>query len=117
MQVGKKVVCVDDAFPEIIRRLYTELPRKNAVYTVREVSLGREKLAVIKDGKIVPHGASAEGATVRLLLDELHNGPDPLCAGRELGFNAERFRELEENHEQNEERAGVDAGLAIAGRN
>ena len=98
MKVGARVVCVDDVFPGAIREFYTALPVKGRVYTVREVSLGREKLAVVKDGKIVPNGASDAGVTVRILLHELVNPLDPFHGRAELGFNAERFREIEEEH-------------------
>ncbi|BET68624.1 hypothetical protein ASA1KI_35420 [Opitutales bacterium ASA1] len=96
MQVGQKVVCVNDSFPPHVVELYEQLPVKGTIYTIRAASLGREKLAVIKDGKLVPNGGSDASVTVRILLEELHNGPDPFCASQELGFNAERFRELEQ---------------------
>lgn len=98
MKVGSKVVCVDDVFPSLIRELYEQLPVKGKTYTVREVTLGREKVAVFKDGKPVENGASEESVTVRILLVELVNPPDPFHRDlHELGFNAERFREVEEN--------------------
>ncbi|MGH8018628.1 MAG: hypothetical protein ACREIA_10100 [Opitutaceae bacterium] len=99
MKVSQKVVCVNDVFPPHIIELYDQLPVRDEVYTVREASLGREKIAVIKEGKLVPNGGSDASVTVRILLEELINGPDPFCATQELGFNAERFRELEEEHE------------------
>jgi hypothetical protein len=38
-----------------------------------------------------------DSATVGLLLDELHNPPDPFHVGKqELGFSSERFAPLEE---------------------
>jgi hypothetical protein len=100
MQVGKQVVCINDTFTDQIRAIYHELPVKGVTYTIRETSLGREKLAHFKGGKIVPGGASEESVTVRLLLKELSNPPDPMHTGEnELGFNAERFRELDETSE------------------
>ncbi|HEX9782021.1 MAG TPA: hypothetical protein VGA56_04720 [Opitutaceae bacterium] len=99
MRVGQKVVCVNDSFPSYVRELYDQLPVKNEIYTVRESSLGREKVAVIRNGKLVPNGGSDASVTVRILLEELINGPDPFCSTQELGFNAERFRELEEETE------------------
>lgn len=100
MKVGSKVVCVNDTFERWVLFLYENLPVKGEIYTVRQVSLGREKLAEIKDGKIVVNGVSDKhGATVRILLEELRNGEDPLCKGQEKGFSAERFRELDETHE------------------
>lgn len=96
MQVGKKVVCVNDVFSEIIRVLYRELPVEGVVYTVRETSLGRDQVGV--PGHKLGDGAASEASvTVRILLHELHNDPDPTHKhGQELGFNAERFREIEE---------------------
>ena len=67
-------------------RIYTQLPVKGRTYTIREVFLGREK--IVNGG---------DSATVGLLLEELHNPPDPFHAGRqELGFSSERFAPLEE---------------------
>ncbi len=92
MVKGQKVICINDAFPQIIRALYTQLPAKDKIYTVREVYLGREK--VVKGG---------ETATVGLLLEELHNPPDPFHEGKqELGFSSERFAPLEELPEEEE---------------
>ena len=114
MKVGAKVVCVDDVFPGSIKEFYLALPVKGATYTVREVTLGREKLAVVKDGQIVPNGASEESVTVRVLLNELINPLDPFNGLRsELGFNAERFREVEEEHA--EESREAEAELTHAG--
>jgi hypothetical protein len=118
MKVGAKVVCVDDVFPAAIKEFYMALPVKGVTYTVREVSLGREKLAIVKDGKIVPNGASDESVTVRILLHELVNPLDPFNGNRaELGFNAERFREVEEAHaeEQREESIAIGAPAEHAG--
>lgn len=86
MVKGQKVVCINDSFPQFVRSLYKQLPVKGSTYKVREVFLGREK--VVKGG---------ETATVGLLLEELHNPPDPFHAGKqELGFSSERFAPLEE---------------------
>lgn len=97
MQVGKKVICVNDKFEPWVHTLYRQLPKKDEVYTVRQTSMGRERFIVIKDGKHVPGGASEESVTVKVLLEEIKNDPDPRnIGGEELGFSAERFRELEE---------------------
>ena len=83
---GQKVVCINDAFPEIIRANYKELPVKDNIYTIREVFLGREK--IVRGG---------DTATVGLLLVELKNPPDPFHQGeQELGFSSERFAPLNE---------------------
>jgi hypothetical protein len=105
---GQKVVCINDSFPQFILAIYTQLPVKGRVYTVREVFLGREK--VVKGG---------ETATVGLLLEELHNPPDPFHAGsEELGFASERFAPLEElpEEETEEEEEEVVIGV-LAGAN
>jgi hypothetical protein len=86
MVKGQKVVCINDAFAGFIRAIYTQRPVKGKTYTIREVFLGRER--VVNAG---------DTATVGLLLEELHNPPDPFHAGRqELGFSSERFAPLEE---------------------
>jgi hypothetical protein len=101
MVKGQKVVCINDAFADFIRAIYTELPVKGKTYTIREVFLGREK--VVNAG---------DAATVGLLLLELHNPPDPFHAGQqELGFSSERFAPLEElPQEEVEEQAAVRIG-------
>ena len=98
MQKGKKVVCVNDKFEPDVAALYQALPKKDVQYTVREVTLGRERLLKFgADGKWVSGGASEESLTVRILLEELINEVDATHKGKqELGFNAERFREIEE---------------------
>ena len=101
MQVGKKVVCVDDAFGADIKAIYKQLPKKDVVYTVRETSLGREKIF-----------NQNNSVTVRILLNELVNSVDPFHAdGQELGFNAERFREVEEL--QNKEYSEVSVPIEL----
>lgn len=108
MQVGKRVVCVDDQFQPWALNLFKELPVKGRTYTVRAVSLGRMELARLgPDGKLLKNGASDASPTVRILLEELHNPDDP-CGptnnkgGTEMGFNADRFRELEDTENENE---------------
>lgn len=98
MNIGSKVVCIDDVFPDWVHRFYIELPVKGSTYTIREMSVGRGHLGYIdKDGKpIINRASDLSGGEVRVLLEELHNGPDPFCVQRELGFKAERFRLIEE---------------------
>lgn len=98
MNVGSKVVCVDDSFPDWAKQMYEALPVKDETYTIREMSIGRAHPGFIgKDGKPIINAASdLYGGEVRVLLEELHNGPDPMCVQRELGFKAERFRLIEE---------------------
>jgi hypothetical protein len=110
MVKGQKVICINDGFPEFVRAIYKQLPVKDKIYTVREVFLGREK--IVKGG---------DTATVGLLLEELHNPPDPFHQGQqELGFSSERFAPMEElpSEEIEEENelligAGVGAGAGF----
>jgi len=96
MVKGQKVVCINDSFTEFVRAIYLQLPVKGKTYVIRDVFLGREK--IVKGG---------DSATVGLLLQELHNPPDPFHAGQqELGFSSERFAPLEEvpaEHAESEE--------------
>ena len=106
MVKGQKVICINDTFPEFVRAIYKQLPVKGKIYTVREVFLGREK--IVKGG---------DTATVGLLLEELHNPPDPFHQGQqELGFSSERFAPMEElpaeeAEEEDELLIGVGAGV------
>lgn len=99
---GQKVVCINGRFSELVRAMYRQLPVEGDTYTIREVFLGREK--IVKAG---------DSATVGVLLQELHNPPDPFHAGKqELGFSSERFAPVEElppeeSAEQEEEEAAV----------
>ena len=75
--------------------LYRQLPVKDGIYTVRETTLGRDQVAL--PGHRLGDGAASDSVIVRILLEELHNDPDPTHKhGEELGFNAERFREIDE---------------------
>lgn len=96
MRNGSKVVCVDDVFPAWARQLYTALPVKGKIYTVRSMAPGRGEPLRIVDGKLVKNGAGDTYPEVHLLVEELHNPPDPFCAGTELGFKAERFAPIDE---------------------
>ncbi len=105
---GQKVVCINDSFNEFVRAIYKQLPTKGVTYTIREVFLGREK--VVKGG---------DTATVGLLLQELHNPPDPFHQGQqELGFTSERFAPLEEVPDEEAEvavGAGAESELVHSG--
>ena len=87
--VGQKVVCVDDRFPGPLRRLYSSLPVKDVTYTVRAVYPGR-RIAFPKPG------TTSDQVEVGILLKELTNPPDPRVGTREVGFNVDRFRPLQE---------------------
>ena len=83
---GQKVACVDDQFPLGIEKLYTALPKKDVVYTVRDVMPG----VSLKN---------TEGE-VAIYLVELVNPANP--HGIEYGFNAERFAPLETDEDEAE---------------
>lgn len=92
---GEQVVCVRDDFDATIRRLYTELPKKGCVYTVREVDIGRVKPTFNPSGK--------NEIDWMLLLEELHNPVDIIGnSNKEMGFSASRFRPYDPMVEQEE---------------
>jgi hypothetical protein len=92
MTTGSKVICIDDSFPGPLRKLYTALPVKGETYTIRSVYPARSIAFPSKPG-------AADGE-IGVLLNELINPPDPRSKyGLELGFKAERFREIEEMEE------------------
>src|SRR3954447_2986060 len=82
MIVGQKVVCVDDKFPPEILQFYTALPKKDSVYVIRQVQIGVSWK--MEEGEIC------------LYLIGLHNPKSATAPFRERGFNAERFRPLDE---------------------
>ncbi len=113
-QTGQKVVCINDDFEPWVYDLYRSLPKKNDVYTVRSVGVGRSNptFAVNDDAEIQLTGAEFD---MLILLKELLNPDDPhSTVKQELGFRAERFAPLQEDTEEEEEGelAGVGAGEA-----
>lgn len=92
---NQKVVCVDDHFPLGIEKLYQALPKRDNIYTVRD---------------IVP-GVSVEGAEgeVAIYLMELLNPENK--HGIEYGFNAERFAPLTLATEEEETEEEVSWGI------
>ncbi len=108
---GQRVVCINDDFEPWVFDLYKSLPKKNKVYTVRAVSVGRSnpKFAVNDDAEIKLVGAEFD---VMILLKELNNPDDPhSSAKQELGFRAERFAPLEEDEIEEEEKELVGVGV------
>jgi hypothetical protein len=79
---GQKVVCCDDVFHPQIAALYLALPKKDAVYVVRSVSVG-----------ISPTGDEGE---IAITLTGLKNPRSSKPPHPERAFNAMRFRSLEE---------------------
>ena len=84
---GQKVACVDDQFPLGIEKLYSALPRRDVVYTVRDLVPGISL-------------QNTEGE-VALYLVELVNPANR--HGIEYGFNAERFAPLLTDEDEIEE--------------
>jgi hypothetical protein len=82
--VGQKVVCVDDFFAPEMARLMVCLPVEGVVYVIRAIFEGNS----LDDGR--------PEKTLALLLVGLVNPGPPLPGAKERGFNAKRFRPLDE---------------------
>lgn len=112
MTEGQRLICINDSFSPAVHSLYTNLPVKDQIYTVRAVWPGRGHVAVIgPDGKFIKNGAGDLKPELGILLKELINPDDPWCQGRELGFNAERFAPLETDEEESEAKDDVEINL------
>jgi len=85
-EVGQKVVCIDDKFPQWILPLYTALPKEGVVYVIRDVRLG-----------VRPDCRTGD---ISLLLVGLVNPRSDSRPAHERGFSQERFRHLEEMKSQ-----------------
>ena len=108
---GQRVVCINDNFEPWVYDLYCALPKKNQIYTVRAVGVGRSnpQFIVNDDAQIKITGAEFD---FLILLKELLNPDDPHSSVKqELGFRAERFAPLQEDEEEEEvgELAGAGA--------
>ena len=91
---GQKVVCINDDFPPEAAVLFAELPKKDQVYTVRGMYIGR--------GNYYRHDSGKKDGEIGLLLEEVLNPRDPALKtglNGELGFNSERFAPLETDQE------------------
>ena len=77
--VGQKVVCVDDKFPQFVVVRYPELPKKDKVYVVRD---------------IVPAQNGKGSGTIAVLLVGIR--PHINDVGTENGFAHTRFVPLDE---------------------
>ena len=111
-KTGQQVVCINDDFDAWVYDLYRALPKKDSIYTVRSVGVGRSNptFAVNDDAEIQLTGAEFD---MLILLKELLNPDDPHSSVKqELGFRAERFAPLLEDEEEEEEGelVGVGAG-------
>lgn len=88
MMTGQKVTCIDDSFPDWITLFYDELPVKGKTYTIRSIGVG------------INH--QGEEGEICVYLNEIKNGPMPNPPHPEFGFNAERFRPIDEVSEEME---------------
>jgi hypothetical protein len=92
-EINTKVICVDDRFPKdsIFMTNYRELPKKNRIYTVRDV---------------IPGQSLDLKPAVTILLKEINNPIQPHI-NQEPGFAHWRFVEPEElaEHEARVEKA------------
>jgi hypothetical protein len=111
-QTGQKVVCINDEFEPWVYDLYRSLPKKDKIYTVRAVGVGRSnpKFIVNEDAEIKLKAAEID---LLILLKELINPDDPHSSVKqELGFRSERFAPLEEETEEEEVYELVGTGKA-----
>lgn len=107
---GQKVVCIDDRFDPWVFDLYCALPRKNQIYTVRAVGVGRSNpdFSINDEAEIKLTGAEFD---MLILLHELHNPDDPHSSiKQELGFRADRFAPLLDETAEEEAHEVVGAG-------
>lgn len=107
-QTGQQVVCINDDFAPWVFDLYRALPKKDKVYTVRSVSVGRSnpKFEVNDDAEIKMTDAEFD---VLILLEELINPEDPHSSVKqELGFRGERFAPMLEEDIEEEVAAWID---------
>jgi hypothetical protein len=110
-QTGQKVVCINDQFEPWVYDLYTALPKKDRIYTVRAMAAGRSnpKFSVNDDAEIQLTDAEFD---ILLLLKELQNPDDPHSSlKQELGFRSERFAPLQTDSEEEEERELIGVGI------
>jgi hypothetical protein len=92
---GQKVVCVNDEFPPMAYQLFQQLPKKDSVYTIRAVYIGRGNYTKAESGK--------RDGEIGVLLEELVNPKDPSLRdglNGELGFNSERFAPLQTDEDE-----------------
>jgi hypothetical protein len=109
-QTGQKVVCINDQFEPWVYDLYTALPKKDRIYTVRSMAAGRSnpKFSVNDDAEIQLTDAEFD---ILLLLKELQNPDDPHSSlKQELGFRSERFAPLQTDSEEAEEKELIGVG-------
>lgn len=79
---GQKVVCIDGKFPESLKWYYNEFPKEGSVYVIRGMTVGI--------------GLNGQEGEIAVYLIGITNPRSEKAPHRERGFNAERFRPLEE---------------------
>lgn len=102
-QTGQRVVCINDDFEPWVYDLYRSLPKKNKIYTVRSIGVGRSNptFGLTEDADLQIQSAEID---FLILLKELNNPEDPHSSVKqELGFRAERFAPLQEDELEDEE--------------
>lgn len=101
-QTGQRVVCINDDFEPWVFDLYRSLPKKDQIYTIRSMGIGRAnpKFEVDADANLTISKADVDFI---VLLKELVNPDDPHSTiKQELGFRAERFAPLQEDEVEDE---------------
>jgi hypothetical protein len=85
---GDKVICINDTFEPWVHVLYTELPKKDEIYTIRDVVLGvnPKSIEANPDSSLLLKGIHS----ITLLLEELTNPAMPISQ-KEMGFGSWRF--------------------------
>lgn len=115
-QTGQRIVCINDDFEPWVFDLYRSLPKRNQIYTVRSIGMGRSNPKFVVDDDANLQIQSAEVDFI-VWLKELVNPDDPhSTVKQELGFRAERFAPLKEDEveEEEEEWADADKELELA---
>jgi hypothetical protein len=113
-QTGQRVVCINDDFEPWVYDLYRSLPKKDKIYTVRSIGVGRSnpKFGLTDDADLRIQSAEID---FLILLKELSNPDDPHSSvTQELGFRAERFAPLqvEDADAEAEESLAIGAGAS-----
>ena len=113
-QTGQRIVCINDDFEPWVYDLYRSLPKRNQLYTVRSIGMGRSNPKFEVDAGANLQIKSAEVDFI-VLLKELNNPDDPHSSlKQELGFRAERFAPLKEDEVEEEMWADADQELELA---
>jgi hypothetical protein len=111
MKIGQKVACTDDQFEPWVFDLYKSLPKKDVVYTIREIRVGRSSPTFRVDDDTCDLKLVGARFDYLLLLEELVNPNDPHSTiEQELGFRSSRFAPLLEDGQEDEAVVLIGAG-------